>query len=183
MIKKRGVRRLFTPFGITQIIMVGAVAFALWLAYFPWRWERTKDELRSRFPGVRRLDSAGLKEWYEKSAGSKPVIIDVRRGADYEFSHLPGALHMSLADTPAKLGFPEKTAESLVIYDAVGADAFPVAAGLVQRGYARVQVLEGGIYEWANRGWPLEGPGGATDKVRQGDPRFAGLLKRRYRAP
>jgi rhodanese-related sulfurtransferase len=183
MIKKGGVRRLFTPFGITQLIMAGAVGFALWLAYFPWRWERTKDDFRHRFPTVRRIDSAGLKEWYEKRGGPKPVVIDVRPAADYEFSHLPGARRMGLADTPAKLGFPEKTEESLVIYDAVGADSFPVASSLIQRGYIRVQVLEGGIYEWANRGWPLEGPGGATDQVRQSDARFAGLLKRRYRAP
>jgi rhodanese-related sulfurtransferase len=183
MIKKGGIRRLFTPFGITQWIMVGAVAFALWLAYFPWRWERTKDEFRGRFPAVRRIDSAGLKEWYEKRDGPKPVIIDVRPAAEYEFSHLPGALNMGLADTPAKLGFPEKTDESLVIYDAVGAESFPVASSLTQRGYLRVQVLEGGIYEWANRAWPLEGSGGAMDKVKQGEPRFAGLLKRQYRAP
>lgn len=181
--KKGGVRRLFTPFGITQLIMVGAVGLALWLAYLPWRWERTKDEFRTRFPGVRRLDAKGLKEWYDKHGGPKPVIIDVRQRADYDFSHLPGAQHMGLADTPAKLGFPEKTEESLVIYDAVGADAFPVAAGLVQRGYARVQVLEGGIFEWANNGLPLDGPGGAAGKVRQGAAKFAGLLKRAHRAP
>jgi rhodanese-related sulfurtransferase len=181
--RKGGLSRLCTPFAITQFILLGAVAFALWLAYFPWRWERTKDEFRARFPGVRRLDSPGLKEWYEKPTGPKPVIIDVRPRAEYDFSHLPGALHMNLADTPAKLGLPEKTDESLVIYDAVGADAFPVAAGLLQRGYLRVQVLEGGIYEWANHAWPLDGPGGVTDKVRPGDRRFASLLKRRYRAP
>lgn len=183
MIKKSGLSRLFTPFGITQLIMVGAVGFALWLAYFPWRWERTKDEFRGRFPGVRRLDAPGLRQWYEKPAGPKPVIIDVRPRAEYDFSHLPGALHMNLSDTPAKLGFPEKTEESLVIYDTVGADSFPVAAGLLQRGYDRVQVLEGGIYEWANRAWPLDGPGGVTGKVKRGDSRFAGLLRRQFRAP
>jgi len=181
--KARGVRRLFTPFGIVQWIMVGAVGLALWLAYFPWRWERTKEELRGRFPGVRRLDAADLKDWYQKSEGPKPVIIDIRPRADYDYSRLPGALHMGLADTPEILGFPAKTDASLVIYDAVGADAFPVAASLVQRGYARVQVLEGGIYEWVNGGLPLESPGGATTKVQAGDLRNIGLLKRRHRAP
>jgi 3-mercaptopyruvate sulfurtransferase SseA len=46
-----------------------------------------------------------------------------------------------------------------------------------------VQVLEGGIFEWANEGQPIEGPGGGTDKVRHGDSQFSGLLKRKHRAP
>ena len=181
--KKGGPGQLFTPFGITQIVLFAAVGIALWLAYLPWRWERTKDELRNRFPSVRRIDSAVLTGWLAKSAEAKPVLIDVRPQADYDFSHLPHALHMALSDTPASLGFSERTDESLVVYDAVGEDAFPVAASLVLRGYARVQVLEGGIFEWANHGLPLDGPSGATGKVRPGKSKFSGLLKRSATAP
>ena len=180
--KKGGPGQLFTPFGLTVLVLLAAVGVALWLAYLPWRWERTKEDLRNRHPDVRRIDSDGLNNWLAKTQDSKPVLIDVRPQADYDFSHLPHALHMSLSETPASLGFPEKTGESLVVYDAVGADAYPVAASLVQCGYSRVQALEGGIFEWANRGLPLDGPSGATGKVQPGNSRFAGLLKRRATA-
>ena len=181
--KKGGPGQLFTPFGITQMVLVAAVGFALWLAYLPWRWERTKDELRNRFPSVRRIDSNALTNWLAKSEEPKPVLIDLRPQADYDFSHLPHALHMALSDTPVSLGFSEKTDDSLVVYDAIGEDAFPVAESLVKRGYVRVQVLEGGIFEWANRGLPLDGPSGATGKVQAGKSKFSGLLKRSATAP
>ena len=179
---KGGPGQLSTPFGITVLVLFGAVGIALWLAYLPWRCERTKESLRNRYPAVRRIDSDGLKEWLEKAGGPKPVLIDVRPQADYDFSHLPHASHMALSDTPASIGFSEKTDESFVVYDAVGADAFTVAASLVLRGYARVQVLEGGIFEWANRSMPLDGLSGPTGKVQPGKSEFAALLKRRARA-
>ena len=180
--KKGGPGQRFTPFGITQMVLFAAVGCALWLAYFPWRWERTKDSLRSRYPAIRRIDPDGLKEWLAKSAGPKPVLIDVRPQADYDFSHVAGALHMALSETPSSLGFSEKTDESLILYDAVGEDSFAVAASLVQRGYARVQVLEGGIFEWANHGLPLDGRAGTTGRVQPGSSKSAGLLNRRATA-
>ena len=181
--KKGGSGQFFTPFAITVLVLFGAAGVAMWLAYLPWRWERTKEELRNRHPAVRRIDADELKQWFVKSAGPKPVLIDVRPRADYDFSHLEGALHMALSETPVSLGFSEKTDKSLVLYDAVGEDSFVVAASLVQRGYVRVQVLEGGIFEWANHGLPLAGSGGATGRVQPGNSKFAGLLNRRATAP
>jgi rhodanese-related sulfurtransferase len=180
--RKGGLRRLFTPFGITQLVLLAAVGVALWLAYLPWRWERTKEELRNSHPAVSRIDTESLKKWVANKAEAQPVLIDVRPQAEYDFSHLPGALNMALSDTPALLGFPANDDASFVVYDAVGKDAFPVAASLAQRRYARVQVLEGGIFEWANRDLPLEGEQGATGKVLAGNSKFAALLKRRARA-
>lgn len=180
--RKGGLGRLFTPFGITQLVLLAAVGVALWLAYLPWRWEHAKDELRSRFPNVGRIDADGLKSWFDNAGEPKPVVIDVRPQADYDFSHLPGAKRMALSETPRIFDLPETTGESLVIYDAVGANAFPVADSLLKSGYAHVQVLEGGIFEWANRGLPLGGKQGATGRVRAGNSKFAAMLKRRARA-
>ena len=180
--KEGGSGGRFTPFGIMVLVLLAAMGFALRLAYFPWRWERTKEELRKRHPSISRIDSDGLTEWLGRPDAPKPVLMDVRAQADYEFSHLPGAKRMDRDDTPASFGVPETTGESVVIYDAVGADAFPVAESLIKRGYARVQVLEGGIFEWANRGLQLTGPAGRTTKVRAGNLETTFLLKRRARA-
>lgn len=181
--KKRGSGRLFTPFAMTQMVLLAAVACALWLAYSPWRWEQTKENLRKRYPAVRRIGPDGLDEWFDKPSGPKPMLIDVRPQAEYDFSHLRGALRMAVSDTPAVLGFSEKTEASLIVYDAVGEDAFAVAASLIQRGYVRIQVLEGGIFEWANQGRPLDGSSGATGTVKPGRSKFAGLLNHRATAP
>ena len=180
--KRGGTGQRFTPFGILVMVLLVAVGFALWLAYLPWRWERTKEELRKRHPSINRIDSDGLKEWLGRPNGPKPVLVDVRTQQEFDYSHLSGAKRMDRDETPSSFGIPETSNESLVIYDAVGADAFPVAESLVKRGYARVQVLEGGIFEWANRGQQLTGPEGRTTRVRTSNAEIASLLKRRARA-
>lgn len=180
--KKGPSGQLVTPFAITVMVLCAAVGIALWLAYLPWRWERTKENLRRRFPDVRRIDADDLKKWLAKTADAKPVLIDVRPQPEFEFSHVPGARHMALSETPASLGIPETTNESLIVYDAAGKDAFAVAANLARRGYARVQALEGGIFEWANRGERLDGPDGPATQVRAGKSEFAPLLRHRARA-
>jgi rhodanese-related sulfurtransferase len=182
--RKGGPGQLFTPFGFTVLVLLAAIGVALWLAWLPWRWERTKDELRHRFPGVRHVEAKDLTDWIANTGEPQPVVIDVRAQADYDFSHLPHALRMAVSDTPASLGILEKTDRTVVVYDAVGEDAFPVAESLIKRGYERerVRVLEGGIFEWANRGLPLEGASGATGTVRAGKSKFAGLLKGRATA-
>jgi rhodanese-related sulfurtransferase len=183
MMKKGVPGLLLSPFGITQIIMLAAVGTALWLAYDPWRWERLKDEVRRRHPATPQIDAASLNEWMNRREGPKPVVIDVRPRAEFDFSHLPGARHMGLSDTPSTLGFADKNEASFVICDAIGLDSFAVAASLSQRGYLRIQALEGGIFEWANKGLPLDGPDGEMTKVKSGSSPHAGLLKRRLRAP
>ena len=180
--KKGGSGQLVTPFAITVMVLCAAVGIALWIAYLPWRWERTKEDLRRRFPEVRRIDADDLKKWLAKTADAKPVLIDVRPRPEFEFSHVPGARHMALSETPASIGIPETTNESLVVYDAAGKDSFAVAANLARRGYARVQALEGGIFEWANRGEHLEGASGPATQVRAGKSEFAPLLRHRARA-
>jgi len=181
--KKGILRALLSPFGISQLIMVAAIAAALWLAYGPWRWERAKDIVRSRYPAIPRIDASQLKEWIERTADPKPVVIDVRPEAEFNFSHLPGAMHMGVSDTPAVFGIAEKEAIPFVIYDAIGADSSAVVAALVNGGYKQVQALEGGIFEWAGRSFPMEGTGGPSAKVNPGTSQYAKLLKRSLRAP
>jgi rhodanese-related sulfurtransferase len=171
-----------SPFGIVVLVLVAATGVALRLAYLPWRWERTKETLRKRYPSINRIDLDGLTEWLTRPGGTKPVLIDVRPPVEYEFSHLPGAKRMDRDATPVALGFPEDTNESVVIYDAVGTDAFPVANTLVKRGYRHVQVLEGGVFEWANRGRQLTGRDGNTGMVLTGNSELSPLLKSRVRA-
>ena len=181
--KKGILRPLFSPFGISQLVMVAAVAVALWLAYGPWRWERAKDVVRNRYPAIPRIDAQQLKDWFGRRGEQQPVVIDVRPQAEFDFSRLPGAKHMGISETPADLGIVEKEEVPFVIYDAIGADSSSVVENLARLGYKQVQALEGGIFEWAGRGLPMEGAIGPANKVSPGTSQYAKLLKRRLRAP
>ena len=181
--KKGFLRPLLSPFGISQFIMLAAVAAALWLAYGPWRWERAKDTVRNRYPAIPRIDAMQLKDWFDRREGPRPFVIDVRSQAEYDFSRLPGAKHMGISETPAKFGLGEKTDVPLIIYDAIGADSSAVVDSLIKLGYKQVQAIEGGIFEWALQGKPMEGPAGPVTKVNPGTSPHAKLLKRSLRAP
>jgi len=180
--KKNALGLLFSPFGITQLIMVAAIATALWLSYPSWRFERTKAEIRTRYPAVSRIDVAAAAEWIEAKTGPLPVVIDVRTRAEYDFSHLPGAIHMAPSEIPP-VGPSGKEAAQLIVYDTVGADSSAVAMRLTQLAYKHVMVLDGGIFEWANRDLALDGANGRTDRVNPGASPFARVLKRSHRGP
>ena len=46
-----------------------------------------------------------------------------------------------------------------------------------------MQALEGGIFEWAGRQYPMEGANGPATKVNPGNSEYSRLLKRSLRAP
>ena len=54
---------------------------------------------------------------------------------------------------------------------------------LLNRGYKRVQILEGGIFLWANEGRPLENAAGPAKSVVVGQSAYASFLERARRAP
>ncbi len=182
--KKRGaLGGLFTPFGITQTVMLGAVGVALALAYGPWRQSQVRDAVHEQFPNIATIEGGKLAHWLETKNAQPPVIFDVRTRAEFELSHLPGALQIAPSATPASLGYAGEYDTPFVIYCTVGFDSSSYALGLMQRGCKRVQILEGGIYQWANEGRALEGALGGKGRVKLGNAEYSLLLERAHRAP
>ena len=176
---KKGAR-ILSPFGITQILMAAAVLAALCMAYNPWRWGKVKDAVRASSLGVVSIDGARLQEWIPAKDRPQPVLLDVRSLAEFDTGHLPGARRLSADKTPVDIGFEDKEKTRFVLYCSVGFDSASVASSLIQRGYKEVQVLEGGIFLWANEGRAIEGGSG---KVNPGNSKYAYLLKVALRAP
>lgn len=176
---KKGAR-ILSPFGITQILMAAAVIAALCMAYDPWRWGKVKDAVRASSPGVVAIEGAKLQEWIPAIDRPRPVLLDVRSQAEFDAGHLPGARHLSADKAPADIGFEDKEKTRFVLYCSVGFDSASVASNLIKRGYKEVQILDGGIFLWANEGRAIEGGSG---KVNPGNSKYAYLLKAARRAP
>ena len=176
---KKGAR-ILSPFGITQILMAAAVIVALCMAYDPWRWGKVKDAVRASFPKVVHIEGAVLADWFTTKDRPLPVMLDVRSQAEFDAGHLPGAHRLSADKTPSEIGFKEKEKTPFVLYCAVGFDSALVANSLILRGYKNVQILEGGIFTWANAGRAIEGGSG---KVNPGNSKYAYLLKPERRTP
>ena len=179
--KRRGaLSGLITPFGITQLVMLGIVCVALFLAYRPWQRGRVREAVHEQFPTIIGIDGAQLARWMSAKDEQPPTIFDVRTQAEFDASHLPGALHIAPSATPSSLGY-ENT--PFVVYCTVGFDSASYALGLMQRGYQRVQILDGGIYQWANEGRALEGVLGSKERVKNSSGPYSALLDPAHRAP
>jgi rhodanese-related sulfurtransferase len=96
------------------------------------------------------------------AAGS--VLLDVREDDEWTAGHAPGAVHIPLADLPARLDELPPDAEVVVVCRAGGRSARAVA-WLVRNGIDAVN-LDGGMGAWAEAGRPLVSETGTAPFVR-----------------
>jgi rhodanese-related sulfurtransferase len=106
-----------------------------------------------------------LAEWL-KQGQTKVVVLDTRKAEEFQISHIPGAI---FADYDS---FSEKNLRDIpknakvVVYCSVGYRSERIGEKLRKWGYANVQNLYGGIFEWVNQGLPiLDAEGKPTSKV------------------
>ena len=134
--------RLFSVFGAVQLVMAVVVGVALWLAFEPWQWDELKDEVRERFPTIPKITGEELTTWLRQPADTLPLLLDARAEAEFNTSHLPGARRAG--GTLAELQIEGKLDKPLVVYCRAGFDSAAMAQSFINRGYTRVQMLEGG---------------------------------------
>jgi uncharacterized membrane protein YdjX (TVP38/TMEM64 family)/rhodanese-related sulfurtransferase len=93
-----------------------------------------------------------------QAAGEPLLILDVRTAADFdgEQGHLPGALNIPLESLPERLEAlgtdPERP---IAIFCRTDRRSAKAAALLARQGFARAQVVRGGMTAWRERGWPV----------------------------
>ena len=133
------------------LIQKGLIALALLagLAFLP----RLVARLRQR----PMMQVVGLKASLD--AGEPLLVLDVRTAADFdgEQGHIRGALNLPLEELPQRLADlgddPERPIALVCRTDRRSAKA---AALLTQRGFGRVQVVQGGMTAWLDHDWPVE---------------------------
>jgi len=93
------------------------------------------------------------------------VLLDIRTPEEYNVSHLQGARFVDyntatvedLADIP-------KNAK-VILYCAVGVRSAKVGLKLQDVGYTDVHNLQGGIFNWVNKGLPVYDAKGQTNRI------------------
>ena len=117
-------------------------------------WNSIQRTIKKRFPGVRQLATADLAAWLEDANRPvKPLLLDARSSAEFEVSHLPGAVRLEsveevIHDDPART-------RPVVVYCSIGYRSSAFAEKLQRAGFADVRNLEGSIFAWANEGRPV----------------------------
>lgn len=99
------------------------------------------------------------------------VVLDVRERDEWDAGHIPGALHVPLADVPAHLGdltdLADRTGDggSFVVVCRSGGRSARAVVWLVQNGVDAVN-LDGGMGAWAGAGRTMVSASGAEPFVR-----------------
>ena len=135
-----------------------------------------------KFPDVRWIDAAELARWREDPTRAQPVVLDARTQAEFDVSHLKGAVRIDPYRPLLRplRGMPKDTA--IAIYSSVGYRAARVAWWLGRQGYSNVRSLDGGLFAWANGGRPMFHEDRPTVKVHPYDERWGYMLEAPYRA-
>jgi rhodanese-related sulfurtransferase len=112
------------------------------------------------------------------------VVIDARTPAEYEVSHIEGAIRVDATSSPNAVADAagDVAGKSVVVYCTVGGRSSRVAAAaqsaLLSKGAKDVANLTGGVLAWHNAGLPLVNAGGRTELVHPSSPDMARLLTR-----
>ncbi|MFK7865017.1 MAG: rhodanese-like domain-containing protein [Pseudohongiellaceae bacterium] len=143
-------------------LILHASLSSLFFGLFGVSWDAVDRKIENEFPKVQFISTERLHGL--RTEGRAAVrLFDVREAEEFSVSHLEGALNYSQsADIAAAV--PNKHQE-IVVYCSVGYRSAAVAAELVDLGYSNVKNLRHSIFEWAEKGLPLEGQAGEEGKV------------------
>lgn len=141
-------------------------------------WPSIEEKIDSDFPDVTRITPEEL----EARDGPKPLLLDVREPKEYAVSHIPGAIRVQPGSdaSEALASIPEDT--FIITYCSVGYRSSELAKRLMEQGFVNVVNLEGSIFEWANKGYPVERDGAVVEQVHPYDAKWGELLDSKLHA-
>ncbi len=144
------------------------------------KWALVNFKVRHDFPTVRRIDSEHLSQWLNDPHRVQPLLLDVRTKAEYDVSHLHGAQRVEPGSSATSITASRD--QPIVAYCSVGYRSAAFAKALQDAGFKNVQNLTGSIFDWANKGYPIEQHGHSVKKVHPYNERWGSLLKQELRA-
>lgn len=129
--------------------------------------------LRGKLEGVPQLDPYGLK----KLTGRKGLqVVDVRSPEEWSNGHLPGALHIPLAQLPDRAGALDPSGP--IVLQCKGGGRSSIATSFLQsQGISNVSNLTGGFDAWVEQGFEVES--GRSAPVSRGRTSAAGSSGRK----
>ena len=123
--------------------------------------EKAAEKIRKDFPRVKPIAPGALADLLENPG---PVLlIDAREPLEYAVSLLPGAVNLrTVNEVNEHLAARKEQPEIRILYGAIGFRAAELADELLTSGRGNLELLEGGIFRWANEGLSLVDPQGRT---------------------
>ena len=129
---------------------------------------------------LKALLSHTVKEISVQEAAEKKeaIFVDSREKAEYEVSHIKGAVFVGYDNLTLKPLKSVDKSQEIIVYCSVGYRSEKVAEKLIKMGFKDVKNLYGGIFEWKNQGHPVWNDSQETEKVHAYDKKWGIWLKK-----
>lgn len=147
--------------------------------------ETIQSDITQAFPSIAHIKAADLEQRLA-SSDSGLLILDTRPAAEYNVSHINGAVQVepdiSAKDFKTRFGNKAKD-KTVIVYCSVGwrstiaANALSDAIGAA--GGREVLNLQGGLFGWHNQERPLVNAEGATPLIHPYDEKWGALVSRK----
>ncbi len=150
----------------------------LFLVGFRWSWpggiktwEDIDTFISEKYPQVKHISTEELYTLF--SNGGTIYLFDIRTSEEFAVSHLHGAVRVEKAE---EVGLSRDT--FIIAYCSVGVRSAAFVRDLQQQGYQQAYNLRGSLFEWANKGYPLELDGKSVHKVHPYNSRWGLFLEK-----
>jgi hydroxyacylglutathione hydrolase len=110
-------------------------------------WEKNGGKLET-------ISQLGVRDLHDESA-PKPTIVDVRAPYEWSEGHIPGAIHIPLAQLPEKAAELAAAGNPIAVHCAGGGRSSIAASILKARGLSSVSNVTEGFSGWADAGFPV----------------------------
>lgn len=91
----------------------------------------------------------------EKIGTKGTFFLDTRMKKEYNVSHIKNAIHVGYDDFSIKrISYIPKNAV-IIVYCSIGVRSQDIGKKLKKAGYTNVRNLYGGLFHWANSGFPM----------------------------
>jgi 3-mercaptopyruvate sulfurtransferase SseA len=126
-------------------------------------------ERTTRDTDIKLISVSEVKSLVDQKSKGKPdvvILIDPRPRRYFEEARIPSARHLTLADVPVRSTVDPSISRHkiIVVYgdDPASASARGMTKRLMAVGYRGVVLFAGGVKEWQQRGYAVEGTGPPT---------------------
>jgi rhodanese-related sulfurtransferase len=112
-------------------------------------------------PPAPAADRVSLDEARAAHEAGQALLIDIREPEEHASGVAPGAQLLPMRQLGRRLGeIPLDPARPVLLICRTQNRSSATLKALRERGYGHVRYVDGGMQEWARRGWPMVKPGG-----------------------
>jgi rhodanese-related sulfurtransferase len=104
-------------------------------------------------------DEVSLDAARAEHESGRALLIDIREPAEHATGVAPGARRLPMSQLSARLAeIPDEETQRVLLICNTQNRSRATLRALRERGYRNVRYVQGGMSEWARRGWPMVKP-------------------------